>query len=339
VKDKYSKERLDNHKYVEYNVALSKKAVISSLEVTLNGTKVPNNELQGGKSYNIKAYAESVNGVLYEYWIKDLSKNLWTKIREYNTSNETTWMPTKSGKYLIGVHVKDKYSKERLDNHNYVEYSVKGSLMKTIVLDAGHGGKDSGAVSSKTTGYLHEADIVQKITIKMGNILKGQGYNVIYTRDHIDLYNYPSITQNLEDRINVANKINADLFMSIHADSAGSSLANGYGAHYSSYRPRLDNSGTYDEDGITYDRTPCDAALKSKLLSQIIVNEMASLGATNRGIHDHNLYVTRNAKMPSVLVETGFVSNDAEVRKLTSDSYQNKIAEKLCNAINKLFSM
>ncbi len=339
VKDKYSTQKLDNFKYVEYNVKLSKKAVISNLEVSLNGKIVTNNQLNSGKTYSIKTYAESLNGVLYEYWIKDLSINSWIKLKDYSTSTQITWTPNKAGKYLIGVHVKDKYSNERLDNYKYVEYSVQGSLIKTIVLDAGHGGRDSGAVSSRATGNIHEADIVQKITIKLGNLLKAKGYNVIYTRDKVDNYNYPSITQNLEDRINVANSIKADLFVSIHADSADSSSAHGYGAHYSSYRPRLDNSGVYMEDDVYYDRTPCDAALKSKVLSQLIVNEMASLGTTNRGIYDHNLYVTRNALMPSVLVECGFVSNDAEVRWLNTDSNQNKIAQKLYNAVTKLFSI
>ncbi|MBD5644333.1 N-acetylmuramoyl-L-alanine amidase [Clostridium botulinum] len=339
VKDKYSTQKLDNFKYVEYNVKLSKKAVISNLEVSLNGKIVTNNQLNSGKTYSIKTYAESLNGVLYEYWIKDLSSNSWIKLKDYSTSTQITWTPNKAGKYLIGVHVKDKYSNERLDNHKYVEYSIQGDLIKTIVLDAGHGGKDSGAVSSKATGNVHEADIVQKITIKLGNLLKKAGYNVIYTRDKVDNYNYPSITQNLEDRINVANSIKADLFMSIHADSFDIPSANGYGAHYSSYRPNLDNSGVYKEGDVYYDRTPCDAALKSKVLSQLIVNEMSSLGGSNRGIEDHNLYVTRNALMPSVLVETGFVSNDTEVRKLNSDSYQNQIAQKLYNAVTKLFSM
>ncbi|EPS48230.1 N-acetylmuramoyl-L-alanine amidase [Clostridium botulinum] len=339
VKDKYSTQKLDNFKYVEYNVKLSKKAVISNLEVSLNGKIVTNNQLNSGKTYSIKTYAESLNGVLYEYWIKDLSSNSWIKLKDYSTSTQITWTPNKAGKYLIGVHVKDKYSNERLDNYKYVEYSVQGSLIKTIVLDAGHGGRDSGAVSSRATGNIHEADIVQKITIKLGNLLKAKGYNVIYTRDKVDNYNYTSITQNLEDRINVANNIKADLFVSIHADSADSSSAHGYGAHYSSYRPRLDNSGVYMEDDVYYDRTPCDAALKSKVLSQLIVNEMASLGTTNRGIYDHNLYVTRNALMSSVLVECGFVSNDAEVRWLNTDSNQNKIAQKLYNAVTKLFSI
>ncbi|NFD77127.1 N-acetylmuramoyl-L-alanine amidase [Clostridium botulinum] len=339
VKDKYSTQKLDNFKYVEYNVKLSKKAVISNLEVSLNGKIVTNNQLNSGKTYSIKTYAESLNGVLYEYWIKDLSSNSWIKLKDYSTSTQITWTPNKAGKYLIGVHVKDKYSNERLDNHKYVEYSVQGNLIKTIVLDAGHGGKDSGAISSKATGNVHEADIVQKITIKLGNLLKKAGYNVIYTRDKVDNYNYTSVTQNLEDRINVANSIKADLFMSIHADSFDIPSANGYRAHYSSYRPRLDNSGVYKEGDVYYDRTPCDAALKSKVLSQLIVNEMSSLGGSNRGIEDHNLYVTKNALMPSVLVETGFVSNDTEVRKLNSDSYQNQIAQKLYNAVTKLFSM
>ncbi|MFV3011918.1 N-acetylmuramoyl-L-alanine amidase [Clostridium botulinum] len=339
VKDKYSTQKLDNFKYVEYNVKLSKKAVISNLEVSLNGNIVANNQLNSGKTYSIKAYAESLNGVLYEYWIKDLSSNSWIKLKDYSTSAQITWTPNKAGKYLIGVHVKDKYSNERLDNYKYVEYSVQGGLIKTIVLDAGHGGKDSGAVSSRATGNIHEADIVQKITIKLGNLLKKAGYNVIYTRDKVDNYNYTSVTQNLEDRINVANSINADLFMSIHADSFDIPSANGYSAHYSSYRPKLDNSGVYMEDDVYYDRTPCDAALKSKVLSQLIVNEMSSLGGSNRGISDHNLYVTKNALMPSVLVECGFVSNDAEVRKLNSDTYQNQITQKLYNAVTKLFSM
>ncbi len=278
-------------------------------------------------------------GVLYEFWIKDVRKGNWVKIRDYKEDRLATFSVSNQSNYIIKVNVKDKYSLNSVDS--YVEKNfIIGDLIKTIVLDAGHGGKDSGALSSKATGYLHEADIVQKITLKLGNMLKKEGYNVIYTRDKVDNYNYPSITQNLEDRINVANSIKADLFMSIHADSADSSSANGYGSHYSSYRPNLDNSGIYsDDEGVSYDRTPCDAALKSKLLSQIIVNEFSSLGTSNRGTRDHNLYVTKWANMTSVLVETGFVSNDIEVRKLNSDSYQNQIAQKLYNSVVKLFSI
>ncbi|MFV3056118.1 triple tyrosine motif-containing protein, partial [Clostridium botulinum] len=132
VKDRYSKERLDNFKYVEYNVASLKKATISSLEVSQDGNNVVNNELQLGKIYNIKAYGSSSNGVLYEYWIKDLSKNSWMKLRDYSTSTQVTWTPNKSGKYLLGVHVKDRYSEERLDNFKYIEYNVASPKKATV---------------------------------------------------------------------------------------------------------------------------------------------------------------------------------------------------------------
>ncbi|MBO0538532.1 N-acetylmuramoyl-L-alanine amidase, partial [Clostridium botulinum] len=342
VKDKNSNLELDG-KFEKTFIVIPKgakpdKAKIQTYDIMEGNKYITSKKLDLNKKYTIKAYASSNNGVLYEFWIKDVRKGNWVKIRDYKEDRLATFSVSNQSSYIIKVNVKDKYSLNSVDSYVEKNFTI-GDLMRTIVLDAGHGGRDSGALSSQATGRLHEADIVQKITIKLGNMLKKAGYNVIYTRDKVDNHNYPSVTQNLEDRINVANSIKADLFMSIHADSADSSSANGYSTHYSTHRPKLDNSGVYEEDGITYDRTPCDAALKSKVLSQLIVNEMSSLGGSNRGISDHNLYVTKNALMPSVLVETGFVSNDTEVRKLNSDSYQNQIAQKLYNAVTKLFNI
>ena len=342
VKDKNSNLELDGKVEKTFIVipkgANPDKAKIQTYDIMEGNKYITSKKLDLNKKYTIKGYASSSNGVLYEFWIKDVRKGNWVKIRDYKEDRLATFSVSNQSSYIIKVNVKDKYSLNSVDSYVEKNFTI-GDLMRTVVLDAGHGGRDSGALSSQATGRLHEADIVQKITIKLGNVLKKAGYNVIYTRDKIDLYNYPSVTQNLEDRINVANSIKADLFMSIHADSFDSPSANGYSTHYSSYRPKLDNSGIYTSGDITYDRTPCDAALKSKILSQLIVNEMSSLGGSNRGISDHNLYVTKNALMPSVLVETGFVSNDAEVRKLNSDSYQNQIVQKLYNAVTKLFSM
>ncbi|MCW6062729.1 N-acetylmuramoyl-L-alanine amidase, partial [Clostridium sporogenes] len=342
VKDKNSNLELDGKVEKTFTVmpkgAKPGKAKIQTYDIMEGNKYITSKKLDLNKKYTIKAYASSSNGVLYEFWIKDVRKGNWVKIRDYKEDRLATFSVSNQSSYIIKVNVKDKYSLNSVDSYVEKNFTI-GDLIRTIVLDAGHGGRDSGALSSQATGRLHEADIVQKITIKLGKVLKKAGYNVIYTRDKIDLYNYPSVTQNLEDRINVANSIKADLFMSIHADSFDSPSANGYSTHYSSYRPKLDNSGIYTSGDITYDSTPCDAALKSKILSQLIVNEMSSLGGSNRGISDHNLYVTKNALMPSVLVETGFVSNDAEVRKLNSDSYQNQIVQKIYNAVTKLFSM
>ncbi|NFG00449.1 beta-N-acetylglucosaminidase [Clostridium sporogenes] len=134
VKDKNSKERLDDHKYVEYNVEQnSSKATISNLEVSLNGTIVTNGKLEQGKTYTIKGNGNSSNGVLYQFWIKDPYTQVWQMIRDYGTGNSMNWTPTRTGKYLVGIHVKDKNSKERLDDHKYVEYNVEQSSSKATI--------------------------------------------------------------------------------------------------------------------------------------------------------------------------------------------------------------
>ncbi|WP_138207269.1 N-acetylmuramoyl-L-alanine amidase [Haloimpatiens lingqiaonensis] len=339
VKDKYSKERLENHRYDEYMVQLPK-ATVTNLEVSLGGVKVTNGILEAGKNYSIKSEATSKNGALYQFWIKDLSKNLWTMIRDYSGTNTTTWTSNKAGKYLVGVHVKDKYSKERLENHRYDEYAVNGL---TIVLDAGHGlknaitnGVDCGAVSSANTGYITEADLNQRLTLKLGKILETFGYNIVYTRDNIPS-TYNSIGEELENRVAVANNIGADLFISIHHDSADVPSASGISTHYSSYRPRVENLGVEKINDIYYDNTPCDAAIKSKELSQTILNNLVSLGFNNRGNKDHNLYVTKNTIMTSVLIEAGFMSNDSEVTKISESTMESKIAEKIADAIKFIF--
>ncbi|NFF64712.1 glucosaminidase domain-containing protein [Clostridium sporogenes] len=134
VKDKNSKERLDDHKYVEYDVEQnSSKATISNLEVSLNGTIVTNSKLEQGKTYTIKGNGNSSNGVLYQFWIKDPYTQVWQMIRDYGTGNSMNWTPTRTGKYLVGIHVKDKNSKERLDDHKYVEYNVEQSSSKATI--------------------------------------------------------------------------------------------------------------------------------------------------------------------------------------------------------------
>ncbi|WP_051931398.1 N-acetylmuramoyl-L-alanine amidase [Clostridium sp. KNHs214] len=335
VRDKYSKNSgADDFRYDQYTV-IGSNGIVENLVVSLNGVKVSNRILQAGKNYTIKSEGISVNGVLYQFWIKDLSTNSWSRIKDYSTTDTVTWTPSKGGKYLVGVHVRDKQSKNSgADDFRYDEYSVEGGI--TIVLDAGHGGKDPGAISSANTGRITEADLNQRLTLKLGKILEAYGYNVIYTRAHIPS-TYNTVAQDLENRVAVANNAKANLFISIHHDSSDATSANGVSTHYSSYRPRLDNSGIYDVGDIKYDRTPCDAAVKSKQLSQEILNNLVSLGFNSRGSQDHNLYVTKNTTMPSVLVEAGFMSNDSEVRKVSDSSMETKIAQKIADAIRLIF--
>jgi len=261
-------------------------------------------------------------------------------IQDYSTKNTATWKPTRPGTYRPNVHVKDSASSEQYDVHKQFDITVKlppSIYGKTIVLDAGHGGSDPGAISSSNTGKIEEADLNLAQTLILGNLLKEYGFNVIYTRDaDIDL--------SLEERVNLANEINADLFISIHHDSAyPNTSVKGMSTHYSTYRPLLDNEGLYTEyshmwgGNIKLDSTPCDAAVKSKFLAEKLAINLASLGFNNRGAHDHNLYVTRMTTMPSVLIEAGFMSNDDEVKKVANKNTQEAIALKIAETIIEFF--
>ncbi len=122
VKDKYSADTLDDHIYENCTI-LSDKARLEKVEVKLDGNLITN-DLNIGKTYTIEGNAISKNGVLYQFWVKDLSINSWAMLRDYGESNNITYTPTKGGQYLIGIHVKDKNGKENLDDFEYVEYNV-----------------------------------------------------------------------------------------------------------------------------------------------------------------------------------------------------------------------
>ncbi|KRU25553.1 putative N-acetylmuramoyl-L-alanine amidase [Clostridium sporogenes] len=307
VKDKNSKERLDDHKYVEYNVEQnSSKATISSLEVSLNGSVVTNGNLEQGKSYTIKGNGSSANGVLYQFWIKDPYTQVWEMIRDYGTGNSMNWTPTRTGKYLVGIHVKDKYSKEKLDDHKYIEYNVTAYNKKTIVIDAGHGGYDSGAVGP--TG-IKEKDVTLKVALKLGKILESNGVRVIYTRT-TDSVTWPSNeTQDLAARVAIANSNNIDLYVSIHTNSFNGS------AH---------GTETYYYNG----------SAKGKEAAEKVQNELInSIGLYDRGVKTAGYYVLKNTISPSILVELGFIDNRNEEVLLNSDWFQQKCAEAIAKGI------
>lgn len=235
---------------------------------------------------------------------------------------------------------------------------------KKIIIDAGHGGNDSGAVS-KATGIL-EKDINMSLAVKIASYLKEMGANVIYTRQPgNDIY------LELKERTDIANSSNADLFLSIHHDSNADTSLKGVSTHYSTYRPLIEvkdayvkyNGGKYPyikeeitsdgtriyfqyggriistsiENVIVYDPTPCDAAVKSEKLSQGVLNNLINLGFVNKGSKDHNLFVTRNVVMPSILVESGFMSNKDELLLVTSPSMEDKIAKGISESIKQYF--
>ncbi len=226
----------------------------------------------------------------------------------------------------------------------------KDSLgIRTIVIDPGHGGSDPGCIGPTKT---HEADVALAISLKFGKMIEekyGSKIKVIYTRTKDEFVE-------LAERAKIANKNHADLFICIHANS-GPSHAKGsetyvLGLHKSDANAKVaqrenDVILIEDDKGASYEKLdPNDPdfdiiiGLKTDLyLDQSI--EFAALiqkyitnteGYSDRGVKQAGFLVLHQVNMPSVLVETGFLTNPDEEKILTDDAYQTKMADAIFDA-------
>lgn len=193
-------------------------------------------------------------------------------------------------------------------NETNMNVSAK-STKETIMIDAGHGGYDVGSISNFDD---YEKDINLDIALLVGKQLKSYGYNVVYTRTS-DSVSWPSDNKkDLQARCNLAQKKNADLFISIHL-----------------------NSSEYDASGY---EIYCDFTNKNTLkVSNSILKQLDQLDySTNRGLLDTNdtpLYVVANNKVDAILIEAGFISDDSDLYYLKN--YTNNIAKAIAKGIKK----
>lgn len=169
-----------------------------------------------------------------------------------------------------------------------------------VVIDPGHGGKDPGAVA----GDIYEKDINLAISLLVCDNLSGlENLSVSITRDD-DSY------LSLNERAEFANKRNADLYISIHANALEDTNYSGLFTFYHSNKP-----------------------LSKEAAEAIQCAAVSSSGALDRGIRAGNYTVLRLTNMPAVLVETGFMTCPEELAKLINREYQMKIAEGISNGI------
>ena len=176
----------------------------------------------------------------------------------------------------------------------------------TIVIDPGHGGSASGAYYEG----IMEKDITLPVSLMLRDILVEEGYNVVMTRDS-DVY------MTLSDRCQVANDIDADIFISIHCNA-------------------LANNTTY-EGLFTFYST---GSTKGQKLAQYVQDATAaSTGTINRGIRNNSDYtVLRKTDMPAILVETGFMSSHNELMNLCDSDYQMLLAQGMAEGIMQYFN-
>lgn len=186
----------------------------------------------------------------------------------------------------------------------------KNDRKKTIVVDPGHGGKDSGAVNSlKQLEKTHNLIV----SLKLRTALEREGYNVIMTRDTDE-------TLNLYGRPEVANSANADLFISVHANAGLTPNAKGLEVIYCPANKSLVEKG---------DQYP----FAKSIYDNIVKLTGRSFG---RGLVDGSQFVVLNrTKMPAIILETGYMSNVEENSLIWTDEYQSKIIKGVVNGVNE----
>jgi N-acetylmuramoyl-L-alanine amidase len=170
---------------------------------------------------------------------------------------------------------------------------------KVVVLDAGHGGTETGAIRDG----VKEKDVTLQITLALKTALEAKGAKVILTRSDDSFVS-------LQDRVYISNKTRPDIFVSVHINAM----------------PQVVSPMTGVE---VYYRTP-----QSKVLAIVLINSLVStLQAPDRGIGVRNLYVVHHTTAPSVLCEVGFISNPGERALLLSPQYQQKVVSALSSGI------
>lgn len=226
---------------------------------------------------------------------------------------------------------------------------VRRTQKPVIMIDPGHGGHDSGAVG---TNNIREKDIVLSIAKIFAKKLNESGrYTAKLTRktDHfIPLY----------DRVDIAQKAKADLFISIHADSLRGEQAQGASIYTLSKdasdaqtallvaRENNTNNTNYintdtNINKILVDMAMKDTAIKSKKLAKTIIQQLKQTYiSTVTSPHRHGGFVVlKSPEIPSVLFETGFISDEKQAEKLVDPLYQMKISNSLLLALDDYFGL
>jgi N-acetylmuramoyl-L-alanine amidase len=308
------------------------------------------------KAFQAKMNADMIQQRLYlNLYDQQLIFLLESSYLEFNGEVYNMKLPllNREGKYYVPIsfvqHLLPLFFPDKIEvkGRKIKAKNVNDTSLRVIVLDPGHGGKDPGAVGFSKK--IYEKDIVLSIAKKLKILLeKHLDVVVLLTRED-DLF------VSLQDRTKFANQNHANLFISLHCNAHRRATAGGMEVYYLSTAKTddaraveaLENAVVYEYEGGT------EAVQKYDDLSFILAdmaqnehlkesNELAIrlqqdlITATNlqdRGVKQANFYVLRGAFMPAVLVELGFLSNREEEKLLSSNAFQEKLANALFEGI------
>lgn len=221
------------------------------------------------------------------------------------------------------------------------------SKIRRIVVDPGHGGHDPGAVGPNG---IQEKDVVLAIGLRLRDLLKDElGVDVVMTRSS-------DVFIPLEERTAIANKVNADLFLSVHANAAANRGAAGIETYYLNLA-KTDKVAQLaaKENGTSLEKVSVLQAILFDLMANYKLNDSAHLAdevqkslhrkvrsryadVRNLGVKQGPFYVLVGASMPSILVESAFLSNPQEESRLKEPAYQEMTAEGILEGVRGYIS-
>lgn len=198
----------------------------------------------------------------------------------------------------------------------------------SVVIDPGHGGRDSGAVRGSTK----ESDIVLNLSHLLANELKK------YPDLKVTLTRTSNLLIPLVDRVSLANDHQADLFLSLHANSSSSANISGMELYFNAQTrgPVLMKNKANDKNlNSIVDKIRSDLIFFGKTNASLDFSKSMQNKVTDTRsvIKQAPFYVIENTEMPSVLIEVGFISNLREARKLVTAEYQSELVQTLTRAI------
>lgn len=222
---------------------------------------------------------------------------------------------------------------------------------KLIVIDAGHGGKDSGALSDKK-GSLKEKDIVLSAALKLGNELKKRGYRVLYTRSSDKFIN-------LRDRTKYANDKRADLFISIHANAAPNAAkaksSEGLETFFlsparserSKKAAEKENQGDFEEMNYFSKQSVLNFLNREKIVASnklaidvqknILTQTRKKYRIVDGGVREAPFWVLVGAQMPAILIEIGYITHPSEGKRIASKSFQDLLVKGIADGVESYF--
>ncbi|EOH8686357.1 N-acetylmuramoyl-L-alanine amidase [Campylobacter upsaliensis] len=221
---------------------------------------------------------------------------------------------------------------------------------KIIVLDAGHGGKDSGALSKNKR--LKEKDIVLSTTLKIGNELKKRGFKVYYTRTTDKFIN-------LRDRTKIANDRKADLFLSIHANAApnisraksSEGLETFFLSPARSERSKKaaekENQGDFEEMNYFSKQSILNFLNREKIVASnklaidiqkgVLAKTRTRYKVVDGGVREAPFWVLVGASMPAILLEIGYITHPSEGERIANKNFQDLLAKGIADGVENYF--